>query len=444
MNRKAILILITLLSSLALSACGGSSGGGGGSAAAGASGGKTINSSGGSGGNNGGTGSSASAITIQKNGGDGIVEVLTTGSVDTSFTIPSYTPIFGPNPLEVSGAVNVELNPAAGIAAGLPYIEFGLTSVIRISNGDGVLGDEPAVTGIKINTGARLVLPQNLAGLARINLTGDVDNKGTITTLDTNPTMRVILELNLENYYATGNIEVFGTREGQFGGRVFINALGMIINSGDITSNGFNSNGNGGDGGIISLDANLELYNTGTISATGGHFATGYGGDGDRTDLFSQFGKIYNSGNIYSNGGDGATGGGSSAITRLYANNNGSVGIGGIVNSGKIENISGDATLSGRGGSNDSTLTLRTYGGGIKSTGDLLANGGDTVDVAGNGGNANLIGIESRTGFIGPNPVAAGSIELSGNLHSYAGSAGLRYRQWWCLRRHHNFTGCLA
>lgn len=422
MNKKAFFISITILSALTLGACGGSSGGGG--IAPGNGAGKTINSSGGTGGNNGGAGSNASEITIQKNGGDGPIEVLTTGSVDTSFNIPPYTPIFGTNLLEISGTVEVELDPAVGITLGLPYIETAdAVDVIRISDGNGVLGDEPAVTGIKINDGGRLVLPLNDSLTARINLTADVDNNGTITTLDDSPTRRGRLELNLENYYATGNIETFGNLEGQDGGRVFINALGMIINSGDITSNGFNSNGNGGDGGLISLDANLELYNTGTISASGGHSATVYGGDGDTITLASQYGKIYNSGNIFSNGGNGAIGGGTSDRTRLYANNNGLVGIGGIVNSGRIENISGNATQSGDGGSDGGTLTLRTFGGGIKSSGDLLAYGGDTVDVAGDGGNSNLISIESRAGFLGLNPVAAGSIELSGNLHAYAGSA---------------------
>ena len=178
-----------------------------------------------------------------------------------------------------------------------------------------------------------------------------------------------------------------------------------------------------GFGNLLRLYANLALYNTGTISANGGHSTTGFGGDGSATMLISFYGKLFNSGNIFGNGGSGATGGGTSGRTRLYANNNGLAGVGGLVNSGRIENISGNATQSGNGGSDSGALTLRTFGGGIKSAGDLLAYGGDTVDAAGTGGNANPISIESRIGFIGPSPVAAGSIELAGNLHSYAGSA---------------------
>ena len=218
--RRSVAVLLVLLFPLLLFACGDNGGG----VVSSSSGTFTINTSGADGGPNGGSGGTGGSVDIQMPYGSmGPLQVLASGAADASFTPTASTPNLGNNPLAITMDTTIAV-VGAEPAVGTPYLVAG-SPILRISDGDTVLSNEPPVTGISVAAGATLTLDLNDLTDAYISLDNDVDNDGTITTVDFNATQRGNLILYLASYHGSGAIDTFGTQDGQHGGSVEINPI---------------------------------------------------------------------------------------------------------------------------------------------------------------------------------------------------------------------------
>ena len=454
---------------------------------------------------NGGYGGNGGEVSASIEGGTGGVVISATGKADTTFRspIPAVNSDTGSNPLDVTADTTVEVatlwstpiadgasivantsyigtdgvlriaastivayatdaevsddsyytdgnelyvasaNTGADLAtAGTPYTQNS-TGILDIygADGDANTADTP-YTGISVASGATLTMGLNDGGTARISVSNDIENNGTITTVD-NGTRRGYLTLNAYNYIASGVIDTSGNSTAFHGGYIEIYTAYSIINSGALNSNGnLDSLDNGGNGGSVRLDSNGFIQNSGDINAYGADSTSSYGGTGRSAYMYAAY--IENSGNINTNAGDsistlsgkspgqvrlnselGLNNSGNISATGGNGSNGGSQGyvwlatnaMGTTRNSGNIITNSGDG-LTGYAGYNNS-ISLRASGGDVINSGDISAAGGSGVTSTsssyGRGGS-----IEFRTDS-GDGGTAPGNIIVSGNLDTSAG-----------------------
>ncbi len=241
-TRKSVVVLLFLSCLFFLFACGNSSSGGssdnGAGATSGASGIFTINTSGADGGPDGGFGGGFGGdggyVDIQMiDGSMGPLQVMASGAADASFTPTASTPNLGNNPLAITADTTVTVEVAEPVA-GTPYL-VAASSILRISDGNGTLSDEAAVTGISVAAGTTLTLELNNTPDAQVDLSNDIDNDGTITTVDVNATQRGNLILTLNSYHGNSTIDTSGTLDGQSGGYVQINPSYSFLTTAPLT-----------------------------------------------------------------------------------------------------------------------------------------------------------------------------------------------------------------
>ena len=376
----------------------------------------TINTSGGLGGANTGSGGSGNDVQLYKQSGTGDAEIRTSGSADASFTASTPDGNLGSNPLNITTDTSIAVvtdEPAAGT----PYLVAN-SSTLRISDGNGTLNDENAVTGISVASGATLTLSLNYNTATRsyIYFNGDVVNNGSITTEDASATSRGNLYFSMSSYIgSTGSaINTAGTGDGQNGGYVAINANYSIYNHSNILTRGNDSTAsNAGDGGYVSLNANYIVQNTGDISSRGGDAASGNAGSGGYINLHGGYGNCFNSGDLTSIGGNGEFGGNGNYVS-LEANP------GKLLNSGNIDTHGGNSTNSN--GATAGAISMNASGGQLVNSGNLTASGGDSTESASNGGNGNQISLYIGTGGI-DSTRPAGDMMVSGNMDNSGGDA---------------------
>ena len=415
-SKRAFYLLVMVLAlSLTVYGCGGSGDGGGGTAA----GIYTINTSGADGGPNGGSGGDGGYVDIEMYyGSQGPMEILRTGAANASWTPTTAVVNLGGNPLAIAADTTIAVVTVEP-ASGTPYLladDFDL----YISDGDTVLANETPVTGISVASGITLTLGLNYSAAtgARIDLSNDIDNHGTITTVDYSATQRGNLRLYMASYHGNSAIDTSGTHDGQSGGYVYLSPNYSFFNNGTINTSGYGSaTGAAGNGGYVDIYSDYRLENTGDITTDGGT-ASGSGttgGNAGYIDLEAGYGDLFNSGDLSSRGGDGVTAGGNGDWQFLYVDY-----VGDLLNSGDLDTSGGDAT-AGNGGYGD-WLGLYAYGGGIINSGDLTTTGGATTDAASNGGNGGDIDIYVDYGYI-YEYTPAGDILFSGNIDTSGGLA---------------------
>ncbi|HAK60749.1 MAG TPA: hypothetical protein DCO77_10255 [Nitrospiraceae bacterium] len=419
-------MLIALLAAVILPACGG--GGGGTPPPA-----YVINTAGGNGGDTSGTGGSGGFVNIAKFGGTGAVEVLTSGTVDASFTASTATPYLGIKPLSITKNTTIffvdnSLPGATDPASGTPYLT-NIDTNLRISDANGVVGDEnPAVTGLSVAADVTVTLELNSIGSeVLVSFANDVDNRGTITTLDTVATQRVGLFITCDNYFgASGSlVDTSAGQTGQDGGGIEI-AGQWIYNQGDFYSIGSDDpSGSGSDGGPIILAGLSALENSGALSSAGGAGGVGTGGVGGSIVLHASFDHLYNSGTVSAHGGNGLSGGAGGTIA-LTAGHVPAVitdpyGVAAMRNSGALNSRGGDGA-GGHGGPGGA-ITVWKLGPALLFNADITTEGGDTSKSAFNGGNGGDVEIYGLPGIDGDVYVGAGDMEISGNITTTGGSA---------------------
>ncbi|MGD9006826.1 MAG: hypothetical protein PVG41_02835 [Desulfobacteraceae bacterium] len=259
-------------------------------------------------------------------GSMGPLDVLASGAADAGFTATAATASLGDNPLAIAADTTLQIldpatpgdEPAAGTAymiasdSGIYIWESGGTWATQLDS----LGDPLAsVTGLSVAAGTTLTLELNYTTYARIDLSNDIDNAGTITTADASATQRGPLDMYMASYIGSGAIDTSGSADGQAGGDIDFYSDYSFISSGTINSAGADSaTADAGGGGDVYISVDYNIENTGTITTSGGA-ATGSAGNGGSAgyiELYAYY-AVKNSGDLTASGGDGidATGSGS-------------------------------------------------------------------------------------------------------------------------------------
>jgi hypothetical protein len=437
LNKQSFQISL-LASAIALTGCGGSSsstpadsGPGTGRAGAAFSG-LTISAKGGE--STLGEGGNGGNVGIYKTNSATNLNIVKTGNIDTTYTLPTQTPEFGNNPVTISSPqtiilVDDSVLPAAGTLYMLPS-EYRLFK----STGNKLVGDEShEVTGLTIDADVELFLPANNgSSTTYLYFNNDVQNNGTISTVNGERSTRIDLNLTAAAYYGTGDINLKGDIDNynrQSGGDLTIYAY-TIMHSGLFNTSGANYDnerpGNGGgSAGTIQLIADVFIENTGELRANGGNSDSYAGTNGADINLYAA--AIINTGLINSNSGSGNSQNYSYNDSDIYLSASRS-----ILNTGSISSKGADADENGnagKGGDIEFYLDeneMIAFDQSIINTGDLIVDGGSITGVstgyAGNGGSIEIYTEEPDEETNGPV-----KFEISGNLSANGGSTTEEY-----------------
>jgi hypothetical protein len=355
--------------------------------------------------------------------------VLSSGTVDASFTPTAAAPNLGTDPVNITANKTIPLDPVfpgGDPGAGEPYMLTGL-SALFISDGNGIPGDDVTATGLSVGGGATLTLPLNFGGTtAEIDFSDDVANNGTITTADVDATQRGGLILTFFSYYGGSAIDTSGTVAGQSGGDVTLVSAGSppnpnqgFYNRGAINTAGAGDpGGTGGNGGNVQIGGWEPFENTGAITTAGGTGGAGDGGTGGFVDIVSGVGYLYNSGAINSTGGDGTASGGSGGYVSMTSATIGDTG-GELRNSGAVS--AGGGNGAGGPGGAGGDIDLVALSADLLNNAALNSAGGNTSEATSGGGDGGDIFIASAPGSTVAGP--AGNLLLAGNIDSSGGNA---------------------
>lgn len=379
------------------------------------------------------------------------------GDVDTRYTLAEQTLDLGVNPVTLTEAVTVQVvsdGDSAIPAAGTLYMlasdlnsknNESSSNTYRLYKSDGLTAIgalETRVTGMVLNEGATLILPDHRDGASvRLFFVNDVKNDGQITTVKSDTAAsRLSLELSAAAYYGSGTIDLSGDKaikDGQNGGALTISAY-TISNAGKLDTHGAVDGDDeasaGGNGGDIVLVASIFVENKGELNANGGSSSDEQAGRAGNISLSAL--EVYNSGALSADCGDGITGATASnhcaeielAAQRTLMNTAAISSLGSSAFG--VENGSG-SYVAGRGG--EVTLSVEpTFGtvGVIKTlvnTGDIQVTGGATsAHAKGNAGRGGVIEITAGDTFAGgPSSERAPSQSVaaivSGNLSANGG-----------------------
>lgn len=411
--------LAVAVASAALAGCGSSSnessGGGG-----------TVNLSGGAGGSGiGGAGGGADYFEIEKYTGAGDVVVKNSGSADASFVVHTATAGLGAVPLvissntDLSATMLVDCTGTPPSVTGTPYMVAGQWHIYKADGNAIACESGEIVTGLQVDAGATLTLGLSSVNGAYFLLANDIDNRGVITVADFLPTQKGWIDMEPGSYIGSGSVLAAGAQPGQNGGSIYISARYAVLNSGAMDASGADAAaGSGGNAGYVYLGGHYYTQNTGALKSNGGAGGAGNGGGADYVELYTDVGAVLNSGALSAQGGKGTTGGGGGGDVYLDHS-----WMGETFNSGDLAVAGGDATVNGGGGSAGS-LYVYGYGGEIRNSGRVLADGGMAAGAGGSGGGGGYLDIEAYDGDCGHydySPV--GNITWSGTISMKGGDA---------------------
>lgn len=350
----------------------------------------------------------------------GDVKVRNSGTLNTSFTIPTYDYHFGANGVTVSADTTVEVVtevPAAGtlfMNADDPnlYLSDGETGI--------------PVTGLKVNSGVTLTLQSNYDGYAYLGFEQSVEINGTVTVAAEGDG----LYLYSGSLMMIGKNGVVTTRPATAGadaGFIYLYAYGTLINKGLIDTGGAaatEAEDQGGNAGPVFLYSDYGfLYNTGTILAVGGNSAAWGGGNGGNVELVAYSNSIFSSGDINSSGGNSSAGGGGSGnYISFYA---GSEYMGHLVVSGHLTANGGSGAGTDGDGGAGGYIYLENNGGKLWSSATVSTRGG--ASAASYGGDAGYYYIYSDYGYDyeWDNYTETEGIKLTGNIDCSGGDGVL-------------------
>jgi hypothetical protein len=432
---KPIKILALVLALTFLFSCTGEDSGGSGG----------FTSNGGAGGT--GTGGHGGSINIGDYDGDGPilgdVRVSNSGSLDTTFTVPTVIPANGSNVLTISGNVTAQLNLGTGCAAGDVFLTTSSRDLSYcVTSGTPVVADD-----LIVQAGATLTLPSNYTSTmeeygggsssAQILLSHTVTINGTVNTAADGVQISIQANGNILQIGPGGLVTTKPAADGAEGSLIYLYSSGIAINQGTIDASGhYSSATTGGAGGGIDFEADTYLYNTGIILSQGGSSASAAGGKGRHIHIFAYSADLYHSGTIDNSGGSGATSGGNAGYDLdLYA---GADYYTGDYYKGGVGNlIAGGSVLSngGKGGTGNGGygghLDFESYGGKLWSNATVSALGGNSTSAAGgDGGDFYLYGgfyyqtSPSNVYFETNGIKLSGVIDLSGGTGTTGGGNG--------------------
>ena len=350
------------------------------------------------------------------------LRVLRSGSVNASFSVPGISENLGEVPLVIRRDTTLEV-PLGDPGAGVPYL-FASDNYIRISDGDGIPGNDDIVTGLKVSGGATLTLNPNNGSttISSIYLEKDVVVLGRIETVfQPSPSERDRVHLNVTSegqFYCgsgsfitlTGADATSPADNGGIGGLLQVTALDNITIRGRIDTSGGDGVAGGAAPPVVLMSVYRNIYTTNEITMNGGNGTTGQGGSSNAYQTDASFGNVMNRAVISMNGGDSVDGNGGNGGSFIVTAGAGSIGS--FYNSSAIS-ASGGSSENANGGS-ASTFMVNAHGDDILWSGSLNARGGDGV-VGGNGAN---IGITSATGtsIVSGTTYAYGTIRIGATI----------------------------
>lgn len=358
----------------------------------------------------------------------GDVKVKKTGTVDTSFSIPSYAYHFGSNKATVTVDTTVKLQGTDTIAAGDLYLISGDTN-LYVSNGE----TGTVVSGLEVKPGVTLTVPANWDTWAYFIFEQSVQIDGTVRTAAD----AVDLDMESGSLFIVGSRGVVTTKSsnaGVDGGDIYLYSESVFINKGVIDASGSdNTGGNGGNAGYAWADADSLLYNTGTLLSMGGDGSVN-GGSGNGIGLYSYFASVYTSGVLDCSGGDGAGGSGGYAGTeygidlQAGADYEGSRSIGSLVVGGTLTANGGNGT--GGNGGQASLILLESNGGKLWTSAAITARGGAGTGAGNYGSNGGWVRMFADYGeFDGEFSVDTWGIKITGNI-DLSGGPGVTFGGW--------------
>jgi hypothetical protein len=373
----------------------------------------------------------------------GDVWVTRSGSVDTSFTVPTYAASYGANKLTISANTVAKLDLAGVCVAGDVYLTTGNTDLSYCA----VTNTPLVATGLEVRHGVTLTLPDNYpsdsqgnytgaTGLAEIFLDKAVIINGTVKPADDGVGLSIISS-SLLQIGATGTVTTKPATAGTDGGYIYLLGMsGVVINRGTIDASGSDAtaaSAPGGAAGEVNFDVDSSFYNTGNILAKGGASTSGDGGKGRAIHIYTYTGGLFNSGTIDNSGGNGATGGRGGWNIKLYGGwgsgpGPGPESIGSVIVSGSLKTNGGNG-ITGDGGYGG-YINFESQGGKIWSNATISTKGGSSTAAAGDyGGDFYLYSGYSYVS--GPDTVAetqgiklSGDIDLSGGNGATGGGYG--------------------
>ncbi len=392
-----------------------------------------------------GSGGTGGSVYLESYGGS--VKVLKSGTVDASFTVPTYTPDFGTDPathaIVSAGTTTTVLVDGDDFAGRLCMVNGGTD--LYIGNGDGTCGGigDTIVTGLTVESGATLVLvDQGSCGgpgcYPNLQLSNDLVVNGVITS---DASAGLYIEANTIDVESSGKIVTSATTTDASAGEIYLgygtHMTKQIINQGTIEAKGLGN----GSGGYIYFEPDDLVVNTGTIDASGGNsdVSSGLsGGSGGELDVYVDYGDFYSSGIVRMNGGKGDTQGGDTEAD-YYIYNGYSVYVetayvdntagrnGDIIISGTWEANGGDGSgsdgLNGRGGYGGWIYLQTDALGAVTINATMSAKGGDALAAGFSGGNDGYsYGIDIYSYNYRTDPVTPGKISIAGKYDLRGGS----------------------
>ncbi len=308
-----------------------------------------------------GNGGAGGGVLAQSSGA---LTVLNSGGVDAGFVVSEPTPSFGQVHAVVTGGTTTVLADADTEPGNLCIVSGSVDGAMYIGDGSGTCGDggDQVVTGVTVDAGATMVLPEFTAvpgwvGYGLIKVSNDVVVNGTIIST---ATMGFGIEANMLVIGKRGRISASATDPDTNAKEIWIgwdstaSYTRSIFNHGTIEANGMGS----GTGGYVWLEALDYIVHDGNLDILGGSSDTGSGGGDyymgsqEDLDIFVDYGNFYSSGSVRLNGGRGGGGAGGNAgyawIETAYSGNDNGLH-GDIILSGTWEAIGGDG-VNGDGG----------------------------------------------------------------------------------------------
>ncbi|MDD2320451.1 MAG: hypothetical protein PHO83_10395 [Geobacteraceae bacterium] len=372
--------------------------------------GKTITANGGSA--TSGTGGDGGGVYIDVSGD---VKVTKTGTVNTSFSIPTYDYHFGANPAIVTSDTTVLLDSIPATAGVLYMITD--NPYLFISNGS---GGGTAASGLQVTKGVTLTLPANwsIGTLTYLDFDQSVEINGTVTVEDEGDN----LEIDSDSLFMIGTTGIVTTTPATAGtnaGYIDLYSYGTFINKGTINASGATG---GGSAGSVDLYGDSLLYNTGSILTKGTDSTTGAGGSGNDIYLECYYSSIYSSGTLDASGGNG-TSGGSGGYIHFEAGYDGYMGH--LLAGGTFTSNGGSATAADAYGGGGGDIYLDNYGGKLWANASVSTKGGDSAaGYGGDGGYYQLYNDDGEDYEYG-NDAEAEGVRLTGNIDLSGGDGAL-------------------
>jgi hypothetical protein len=345
--------------------------------------------------------------------GGGSIGAFRTGSVDASFTVPAPTLTPGANPFTLPASANI----VDGVEAPVGEL-YTASGFLYVSDGNAAVANEPPVTSLTIPAG--VVATFNTPSIA---LAGDLHNNGTIKRTGADRQLNVNVQAWVGGPGSLVDLQgdAAPTGTGGAGGGFALSAQRGFFNEGGIVTRGGSGLAAGASGGIT-INTSGGFFNRGDLD-TSGASATGagtVGADGGIIILQSSSVRFGNSGNFFSFGGVGTVGGGDGGAIVL------NVFSADVRNSGTFDSHGGGVaptcTTGCTGGSGGFTQ-LFAFGGGIFSSGQVIARGGNGAGT-GCSGDANTIHFAATWDGSSPATFNQGNVRLSGTVDATGGTGG--------------------